>query len=134
MDGRTFTKEFQKQEIKTMTTGQMYFISICDGLKNVFIYSSVIIIAVFITMFIVLVSEDYDSNDNTIKFIKRFFLTCTPIMIIFIFAAVLIPTSKQMTTIVVIPKIANAERLDNVNPEVYDIALEWLKKIESEEK
>ncbi len=84
-------------------------------------------------MFVVLISEDYDSDETAIKFIKRFFLIFTPIMIIFIFAAVLIPTSKQMTTIVVIPKIANAERLDNVNPEVYDIALEWLKKIESKE-
>lgn len=114
-----------------MTTWQMYFITISDGLKNLFTFSAIILGLACIPFIIFLVTEDYDDKEPIANSMKKFLMFAFPIVFVLATFAVLIPTTKQSTAIMIIPKIANAERMDNVKPEFYDVALSWLKEVET---
>ena len=47
------------------------------------------------------------------------------------------PSTKQMAAIMIVPKIANSEKVQTIGNKVYDLAVEWMKELapnkESEE-
>src|SRR5208282_6447669 len=106
-----------------MTEMQMYWLTRLDGIKSFFdiIYffgvvgSTIILGAVFAT-------------DGECWKPKWFFLTI-PIFVIGIVGGVLIPTTKEMAAILVIPKIVNNQKVQEMPNKVLDLANDWLEKL-----
>lgn len=46
--------------------------------------------------------------------------------------AVFTPTTKQMAAILVVPKIANSEKVQVAGDKLYDLAVEWLEELRPE--
>jgi len=40
-----------------------------------------------------------------------------------------IPTTKQMAAIMIVPRLANSERVQNIGNKVYDLAVEWMEEL-----
>ena len=56
-------------------------------------------------------------------------LKCIPILMLFIIVTTLIPTTKQMAAIYLVPKIANNEGVQDVAIEVKELAEDWLNEL-----
>jgi hypothetical protein len=41
----------------------------------------------------------------------------------------LIPSTKQMAAIMIVPKIANSEKVQTIGNKVYDLAVEWMEEL-----
>lgn len=44
-------------------------------------------------------------------------------------AATFVPTTKQMAAIVVVPRIANNEKIRDAGSRLYDLAVEWMEEL-----
>lgn len=45
-----------------------------------------------------------------------------------------IPTTKQMAAIMIVPKIANSEKVQTIGNKIYDLAVEWMEELEPNKK
>lgn len=88
-------------------------------------FIAIICISLFISI-AVWVSSDMDDD---IKIIKKFVITSAISIIFLIVAQVLIPTTKEMCAIKIIPVILNNEKAQNMSSEVYDLAMDWFKEL-----
>ena len=44
-------------------------------------------------------------------------------------ASILIPSTKQMAAIMIVPRIANSEKVQTIGNKVYDLAVEWMEEL-----
>lgn len=51
------------------------------------------------------------------------------IAILFLLMATFIPSTKQMAAIMVVPKLANSEKVQTVGNQLYDLAVEWMEEL-----
>jgi hypothetical protein len=74
----------------------------------------------------------YDEEDRDVKIAKRIRpqAICTSIiLVILIVATALIPTTKQMAAIIVLPKIVNNEVVQQIPDKILGLGLEWLNEL-----
>lgn len=64
---------------------------------------------------------------DVVKWLMVTFLTAFAMVI-------LVPTTKQMAAIIVVPKIVNSERVQNVGNKIYDLAVEWMDELHPKKK
>jgi hypothetical protein len=62
--------------------------------------------------------------------------TCIKTSIIFFviaiainFMSALIPSTKQMAAIMIVPRLANSEKVQTIGNKVYDLAVEWMEEL-----
>lgn len=48
--------------------------------------------------------------------------------------ATFIPSTKQMAAILIVPKIANSEKVQTIGNKVYDLAVEWMEELKPNKK
>lgn len=57
------------------------------------------------------------------KIIRRF----APVAFALLLTATLLPDTKQLAAIILVPKLVNSEVVQRDIPQVYDLAVEWMK-------
>lgn len=40
-----------------------------------------------------------------------------------------IPSTKEMAAVIIIPKVANSEKIQGLNTKIYDLAVEWMEEL-----
>ena len=68
---------------------------------------------------------------------KEIFKRSTIVTIIFVLITILTPTTKEMATIIILPRIANSDSIERVQKdsgELYGLALDKLKKMLEKDK
>lgn len=112
-----------------ITTTQMYWFVMLDSIN----IGSAIMCAVtmFILVAITLITIDLDERPVIVKIL-------TPILGVLSFAffavCIFLPSTKQMAAIMIVPKIANSEKVQTVGNKVYDLAVEWMEELKPNKK
>lgn len=112
-----------------ITTTQMYWFVMLDSIN----IGSAIMCAVtmFILVAITLITIDLDERPVIVKIL-------TPILGVLSFAffavCTFLPSTKQMAAIMIVPKIANSEKVQTVGNKVYDLAVEWMEELKPNKK
>lgn len=52
----------------------------------------------------------------------------------FVLTTVLIPTTKEMAAILIVPKVANSEKVQEIGGRLYDLATEWMEELRPAKK
>lgn len=76
-------------------------------------------------------SKDYEKAKETRQYFYKGFLISTIAFALMGTMSILIPTSKELAAIYVIPKVANNERIQNFSSEIATIAEDWLKELKT---
>jgi hypothetical protein len=45
-----------------------------------------------------------------------------------------VPSTRQMAAIMIVPKIANSEKVQTIGNKVYDLAVEWMEELKPNKK
>lgn len=111
-----------------ITASEIYWILKLDAIQNVFL-----VFSIFIGMFGLAMAlfwginsvNDYDWIDKKAKELaaackKRFFIT-VPILALLVIAIAMIPSTKQMAAIKVIPAIANSEIVGELSADAKEL-------------
>ena len=116
-----------------ITSTMLYLISRLD---NIQIMSVLFIITGIImgTIGCIVYTDNYSGNQ---AFGKKVFTISIIIVIINSLISVLIPTTKEMATIIILPRIVNSDSIEQIQKdsgELYGLALEKLKEMLKKEK
>lgn len=105
-----------------ITPMQMYWLVTLDGIVAMFTVFTVMGI-IFVIAWMCYISETGNSDA------KWFPLTSIVFAALSLVAAVFVPTTKQMAAIIIVPKIANSEKVQTVGNKLYDLAVEWMDEL-----
>ena len=54
---------------------------------------------------------------------------CVAAWIVSVSALLFLPTTKEMAAILVVPKVANSEKVQEIGGRLYDLAVEWMEEL-----
>lgn len=126
-----------------ITTGQMYWLTMLDSIKSFLVLLSVlsVVVTILFTVFAfalatkirefsVTPKEDIDATNalgyKMLKFITPPLMALTLILIL---VTALTPSTKQMAAILVVPRIANSEKVQMAGNKLYDLACAWMDEL-----
>ena len=125
-----------------MTSMQMYWITRLDGIVTLLAVLASFLCVLSVIMFVngrserSAVKEWSWDTDKSIAARHEFgrklckaSLVTFPASILLYILLVMIPTTKQMAAILVIPRIANSEKVQQVGNKLYDLAVQWMDEL-----
>lgn len=109
-----------------MTVWQMYWLVKLDDISTTFcggLIMSEIAFAIMLLVFCVGASL----GENVTKLGDAMKKIALPCVIVFGLLATFTPTTRQLAAIILVPKLVNSEVVQRDIPQVYDLAVEWMK-------
>ena len=106
-----------------ITTMQMYWLVILDNIIGVLIAILGICAIFFIlgTMTLFAMGKE----EQVLPIAKKILFVAATALLLLIF----VPSTKKMAAIIVVPKIANSEKVQTIGNKVYDLAVEWMEEL-----
>lgn len=114
----------------TITPWTMYWLVKLDSL-NGFFFTVAWMAVTAASIGIAVTAYEWDMHENTCPTVRRWVKRLAFLSLFSGFASAVLPTTKQMAAIVVIPAITNSELVSETVPreagELYTLAKEWLR-------
>ena len=111
-----------------ITTMQMYWLVMLDNIIN-----CLIVIFAMCAMFFVFgipMLGALEKEELFLPLAKKALV----VMVALVLSLTFIPTTKQMAAIMIVPKIANSEKVQTIGNKVYDLAVEWMEELKPDNK
>ncbi len=122
-----------------ITPTQMYWLVKLDDMRHVtgslmWLPIMWIIITVAVSFVAIMATLDADENERekVWRRVKKALLLCIPMMFLMVVLQLtfaFVPSTKQMAAIIVVPKLANSEKVQTVGNRLYDLAVEWMDEL-----
>lgn len=126
-----------------ITTGQMYWLTMLDSIKSfLFLLSALSAVATILFTAVAFAlatkirefsstpKEDIDASHalgyRMLKFVTPSLMALTLVLFL---VTTLTPTTKQMAAILVVPRIANSEKVQMAGNKLYDLACAWMDEL-----
>jgi SNF family Na+-dependent transporter len=112
-----------------ITTMQMYWLVMLDSI-NIGSFVMCVLIAVAFISLIAIAMDSYEC-----PLIAKILMPILVVLFVALFSVcVFLPGTKQMAAIMIVPKIANSEKVKTVGNKVYDLAVEWMEELKPNKK
>lgn len=103
-----------------ITTTQMYWIVILDN---------IVVAAVILSILLMIGTVAAFGFACSVEDHWWFPITSTMMLMTFIAVATFVPSTKMMAAILVVPKLANSEKVQTVGNKLYELAVEWMDEL-----
>lgn len=106
-----------------MITGtQMYCLLMLDNIYNAITLLCIMsfVISAFSTTFYYVFRDDHDMI-SIVNILRKISFTSIFLLVISLFGVTFLPTTKQMAAIIVLPKVLNNEKVQNIGNEALDL-------------
>lgn len=112
----------------TITQSTLYWVTRCDGFSLAGLIFSVLFGfgTVFSTMYLLF--------EESKMFAKFVWFICVAGLISSVATALLVPTTKEMAAIIVIPELANSKTVKELGDGVVTLAREWIEELKPNKK
>lgn len=108
-----------------ITTMQMYWLVMLDNVKDGF--CAILVICCLFFVFGIPMFGAIDKEDLFFPIAKKVIVIAAASLLGLVFT----PSTKQMAAIMIVPKIANSEKVQTIGNKVYDLAVEWMEELKS---
>lgn len=108
----------------------MYWLTRLDAIRDLLVLFMFISgSTVFVTAALTFIEDGNDKRTSAVA-------TCLALFVFVASCAVrtFIPSTKEMCAIVVVPKIANNEKLEQFGDKAYNLAIEWMDELKPNKK
>lgn len=117
-----------------ITTSQMYWITRLDSIGFTLFVLSLLLGLTMLGLLIVgcVLRSDYSTTEHGYSTGVRLHiatLLLVPPFLCLVFALAFTPSTKQMAAILVVPRIANSEKVQQAGNKLYDLAVEWMDEL-----
>lgn len=103
-----------------ITTAQMYWVVILD---NITVMAIILSIALAVGTFAAFGFAACEGDHWWLP------ITSTIMLLFFMSVATFVPSTKQLAAILVVPKIANSEKIQTAGNKLYELAVEWMDEL-----
>ena len=117
-----------------ITTAQMYWLTRLTPLGHGvgFIIFLLALLALGLLVLGMMMQDPHEFNDEGCR-IGWKFVKASPFVavlaVILLIANCLLPTTNEMAAILIIPRVANSEKVQTVGNHLYDLACEWMEEL-----
>ena len=118
----------------------MYWLTRIDSINNMVIMFFTILLLVAIAFVVLGIDMRIDFSDDEpgyrigCRLHRAVLRIILPIQVVLSIVIVAVPSTKEMAAIIIVPRLANSEKVQTVGNKVYDLAMEWLDTIKPEKK
>lgn len=120
-----------------ITESEIYWITRLDGIEMFFEICAIFMTTVYVVLLAFTIfhwvfknDKDFDENDKArYKILKKLSLFCFLPFIVFLSGAFLIPNTKEMCAIKIIPMVANQEDMKEIPADLAGLAREWIEEL-----
>ena len=112
-----------------LTPMQLYWIIKLDTFCGLFTGFAVIFGILTIVCITGAIITFCDGDEKYSRIWKKFVKYIASFFIIFLSIAVFLPTTKEMAAIMILPKIINNEKVQEIPQRLLDLGLEWLNEL-----
>ena len=122
-----------------ITPTQMYWLVKLDDMRHVLscimwlpIVLAIVIGVMAFATFMMTIDGDRGTKKEAVSDIARLAILFVSMLLIVValqVAVAFVPSTKQMAAIIVVPKIANSEKVQTVGNQLYDLAVEWMNEL-----
>lgn len=105
-----------------ITSWKLYLLTRLDGIQCLFMIIGFAGCLILIVGWIPVSMSRWDGY-------LKYFLCFLPLAFIFLLIGVLTPTTKEMAAILVLPKIINNQKVQQLPDKVLDLANEWIEEL-----
>lgn len=115
-----------------ITPSTIYWLTRLDALNIVCVATLVIsafICVIAAIMFFGVATPDHEEDDPLMKSLLKATKTSFAIAIISTIVAAFLPTTKEMAAIIVVPRVANSETVQQLGDGIVNLAQEWMKEL-----
>lgn len=117
-----------------ITSWQLYCLTRLDYIQDSATFFALFSFVVAVTASLILLLPDiYDDDDNKKK-CKKVILVSLMLWIPSCLLSLFIPTTKEMAAILILPKIINKEKAQELPDNLLNLANEWIKELSPTEK
>lgn len=130
-----------------ITTMQMYWLTRLDGMCAILCISNVLFLAALIALLLkglALVFKTKQHSWEIDEEVKRARKHGVRLLwwakisgagfVVSVLLNALTPDTRQMAAIIIVPKIANSEKVQEAGNKLYDLAVEWMESLKPEKK
>ena len=113
-----------------ITTTQMYWLTRLDAIVSFgvcLILVSISALIIGFTYIAITTGSPYDSDFKSM--FKCLVKWALPFALLGASVCTFVPTTKQMAAILIIPRIANSEKVQQAGNKLYDLAVEWMDEL-----
>jgi amino acid transporter len=115
---------------------QMYWLTRLDGIKCALEVPALVIVVIATIYAVVIIAgllvalewNDEDDKKNALKKLKTVGVLSFASFLLFTLSA-LVPSTKEMAAILIVPRIANSEKIQQTGNKIYDFAVEWMDEL-----
>ena len=83
----------------------------------------------FFIIYFVSLHDTSDDHNIDLKISKLALKIFIPMCIFGTVVNLFVPSTKEMAAIIIIPKVANSEKIENIGNGLYNLALEWMEEL-----
>lgn len=116
-----------------ITTAQMYWLTRLTPLGNALGGFAFLGYAAMIVLLLAGIFLQDDMFEEGIRAIALKLLKASPcvgiVATLLVTANCLLPTTREMAAIMIVPRIANSEKVQTVGNHLYDLAVEWMEEL-----
>lgn len=116
-----------------ITPIQMYWLMRLTPITHMFSIIIALLVSATILLVIATITMPLDMFGEETPHIRMRFIkavVATGILsFVFGFANMLTPTTREMAAILIVPRIANSEKVQTVGNHLYDLAVEWMEEL-----
>lgn len=110
---------------------QLYWITRLDGINNLILGVGIILVVLFLVACSALGEAHKNETSRQVADCATLLLIG---MVITAITYTFTPTTKEMAAIMVVPRIANSEKVQEVGGKLYDLAVEWMDELKPKHK
>ena len=114
-----------------ITTSQMYWLTRLAAINSIgaILLFIGIIALIVVGIFAIISFVDPEFEKGAVLVRTVWLRICLPVVLIGAAVVMFVPTAKEMAAIIVVPRIANNEKVQDVGNEIYGLAVQWLKDL-----
>lgn len=112
-----------------ITPSTIYWLTRLDAMKDLTVSLLLISLLLGATGLVGFVASTVSEGELTNLFGRRFCRTVLAMFIAALLGMTFLPTTKEMAAIIVVPRIANSENIQQLGDGIVNLAQEWMKEL-----
>ena len=112
-----------------ITPSTIYWLTRCDAIKDLIVFLVLVSLLFNFIGLVGFVASEMSGGEIANPFGRRFYKTVIAMLSATLLAITFLPTTKEMAAIIVVPRIANSESIQQLGDGIVNLTQDWMRNL-----